>query len=405
MADIFISYSKADHEQVRLLAAFLEAEGYSVWWDSSLQSGENFRNVIMTELAQARAAIVVWTENSVRSDWVQSEAGRAQADRKLIPVKARGLEYRQIPPPFDVMHTENLDARDKILAAVVTQLAKPQVQAPALQLFSKRIRYETLGWIGAIGTALTLLNAIGPIMKLADWARYLIENWGRLMVASWNTVLAFLSINIGKEAAALLTANLCVIMMSIASRRGVASPTERDSANHGFLKLAPLVVLMCVIFVLAGGPTAGSTIVTRMIGVLFVSLFLLMLLAAGGRLVMRRRVLPVLGGVAIMVAVSPLAAIVVLMGLIGPALLLNPAILENVGPIQWPGWYGAAIIAAAVGLAFAILFAGPLVAVILADRRRLYIRIFRAFAIVALLALLNLLSVYAPAIRDLFNPS
>jgi hypothetical protein len=225
------------------------------------------------------------------------------------------------------------------------------------------------------------------------------------MVASWNTVLAFLSINIGKEAAALLTANLCVIMMSIASRRGVASPTERDSANHGFLKLAPLVALMCVIFVLAGGPTAGSTIVTRMIGVLFVSLFLLMLLAAGGRLVMRRRVLPVLGGVAIMVAVSPLAAIVVLMGLIGPALLLNPAILENVGPIQWPGWYGAAIIAAAVGLAFAILFAGPLVAVILADRRRLYIRIFRAFAIVALLALLNLLSVYAPAIRDLFNPS
>jgi hypothetical protein len=238
MADIFISYSKADHEQVRLLAAFLEAEGYSVWWDSSLQSGDNFRNVIMTELAQARAAIVVWTESSVRSDWVQSEAGRAQADRKLIPVKARGLEYRQIPPPFEVMHTENLDARDKILAAVVSQLAKPQVQAPTLRLFSKRIRYETLGWIGAIGTALTLINSIGPVMKLADWAHYLIDNWGRLMLASWNAVLAFLSINIGKEAAALLTANLCVILMSIASRRGVVSPTERDSANPGFLKLA-----------------------------------------------------------------------------------------------------------------------------------------------------------------------
>jgi hypothetical protein len=142
-----------------------------------------------------------------------------------------------------------------------------------------------------------------------------------------------------------------------------------------------------------------------MIGALLVSSFLLMLLAAGGRLVMRRRVLPVLGGVAIMVAVSPFAAIVVLTGLVGPALVVNPAILENLGPIQWPGWSGAAIIAAAIGLAFAILFAGPLVAVILADRRRLYTRIFRAFAIVALLALLNLISVYASAIRDLFNLS
>jgi hypothetical protein len=35
MADIFISYSKNDHDQARMLAAFLEAEGYSVWWDTN----------------------------------------------------------------------------------------------------------------------------------------------------------------------------------------------------------------------------------------------------------------------------------------------------------------------------------------------------------------------------------
>ena len=30
MADIFISYSKSDEAEARVLAAFLEAEGYSV---------------------------------------------------------------------------------------------------------------------------------------------------------------------------------------------------------------------------------------------------------------------------------------------------------------------------------------------------------------------------------------
>jgi hypothetical protein len=74
LTDIFISYSKDDRTKARLLAAFLEAEGYSVWWDTSLLSGDNFRKVIMEELAKARAAIVIWTENSVISDCSSSEA-------------------------------------------------------------------------------------------------------------------------------------------------------------------------------------------------------------------------------------------------------------------------------------------------------------------------------------------
>jgi len=35
MADIFISYSKADHPLALKLSTFLEAEGWSVWWDKS----------------------------------------------------------------------------------------------------------------------------------------------------------------------------------------------------------------------------------------------------------------------------------------------------------------------------------------------------------------------------------
>ena len=53
MTDIFISYSKHDQAEARLLAAFLEAEGYKVWWDRNLLSGDNFRKEIMKALSKA----------------------------------------------------------------------------------------------------------------------------------------------------------------------------------------------------------------------------------------------------------------------------------------------------------------------------------------------------------------
>ena len=84
MADVFVSYAKTDRALASKLVAMLEAEGWKVWWDKSLVIGDDFRDEIMTELGRARAVVVIWTDASIKSDWVRSEAGRAQADRKLI---------------------------------------------------------------------------------------------------------------------------------------------------------------------------------------------------------------------------------------------------------------------------------------------------------------------------------
>lgn len=192
MADIFISYSTEDREQARLLAAFLQADGYSVWWDTSLLSGDNFRKVIMTELGQARAAIVIWTENSTASDWVQSEAGRAHADAKLIPVKAKGLSYKDIPPPFDNMHIENVDDREKISAALVALLAKPQLQASGIARFSKRLRFEFLSWFGIAGAVITLTTNLQGMLTLAKWVRHFFESWIFVIKFVWSKLLFFL---------------------------------------------------------------------------------------------------------------------------------------------------------------------------------------------------------------------
>src|SRR5262249_31637837 len=77
-----------------------------------------FRGVIMSELAQARAAIVIWTADSVKSDWVCPEASRARARRILIPVRADDIRSHDIPPPFDSLHTEALSNHSAIEAAL-----------------------------------------------------------------------------------------------------------------------------------------------------------------------------------------------------------------------------------------------------------------------------------------------
>src|ERR1700737_3844011 len=128
MADIFISYSKSNRELALKLSAYLESEGWSVWWDKSLGAGDAYRDEIMKQLAFARAVIVIWSENRFKSDWVRAEAGRAKADGKLIPVKTASLTYADIPLPFGEMHTENITSFELIKAAIVPKLAKPPHQ-------------------------------------------------------------------------------------------------------------------------------------------------------------------------------------------------------------------------------------------------------------------------------------
>ena len=108
MADVFVSYAKTDRSLASKLVAMLEAEGWKVWWDTSLGAADLHRDEIMKQLASARAVIAIWTPNSIRSDWVRAEAGTAKNEGKLIPVKTPDVAYADIPLPFGEMHTESL---------------------------------------------------------------------------------------------------------------------------------------------------------------------------------------------------------------------------------------------------------------------------------------------------------
>jgi adenylate cyclase len=87
MADVFISYARVDKARVAPLVAAIEARGWSVWWDSEINPGQEFDDQIDAQLMSAKAVLVVWTPTSVASRWVRGEA-RDAADRGvLVPVR------------------------------------------------------------------------------------------------------------------------------------------------------------------------------------------------------------------------------------------------------------------------------------------------------------------------------
>jgi hypothetical protein len=131
MADVFISYSKARTEITRSLADDLEAKGLSVWWDAEMLAGESFRQRIQSELKTCRAAIVVWTPESIGSDYVLSEAERARMAGKLIQVRTADVEPADLPTPFDTSHVALIEDRAAIFGGLARLGLLPGYVAPS----------------------------------------------------------------------------------------------------------------------------------------------------------------------------------------------------------------------------------------------------------------------------------
>lgn len=83
---VFVSYARADRRRAEAIVEFLEKSGINVWWDARLEGGERFEPAIAAALEKARSVVVLWSRNSVESNWVRDEA-QSGADRTcLVPV-------------------------------------------------------------------------------------------------------------------------------------------------------------------------------------------------------------------------------------------------------------------------------------------------------------------------------
>jgi hypothetical protein len=134
--DIFVSYSREERPAARHFAESFAREGFSVWWDAVLRSGQTFDEVIERELRAAKAVVVLWSPRSVASRWVRAEATLADRANKLVPVI---IESCNLPIIFELTHAADLadwtgdttDARWQTLVSDLRRLVGDKETASA----------------------------------------------------------------------------------------------------------------------------------------------------------------------------------------------------------------------------------------------------------------------------------
>jgi TolB-like protein len=103
--DIFLSYNREDQAIARRFADAFAAQGFNVWWDATLRSGDAYDQITEKALKSAKAVVVLWSTRSVESRWVRAEATLADRNKTLVPVM---IELCERPIMFELTQTADL---------------------------------------------------------------------------------------------------------------------------------------------------------------------------------------------------------------------------------------------------------------------------------------------------------
>ena len=107
MARIFLSYARADVDCAKKLADFVARAGHDVWWDRELHGGSRFTAEIDKALNDAEAVVVLWSQSSLESAWVQDEAAEGRDTSRLVPVMIDAVR-----PPLGFRQFQAIDLTD-----------------------------------------------------------------------------------------------------------------------------------------------------------------------------------------------------------------------------------------------------------------------------------------------------
>jgi len=130
MADVFISYARQDEATADRVAEALRGGGFSVWKDDELPAHRAYADVIEERLKSAKAVVVLWSAESVKSQWVRAEADSARSAGTLVQAS---LDSSIPPLPFNQIQCADLkgwNGEDEAagwrkLKASVAALARP----------------------------------------------------------------------------------------------------------------------------------------------------------------------------------------------------------------------------------------------------------------------------------------
>ena len=100
MSDVFISYARSTEKQAEQVADALRALGYNIWRDDELPAHRAYTEVIEERLKAAKAVVVIWSAEAVKSQWVRAEADIAREAGTLVQLRVDGstppLPFNQI---------------------------------------------------------------------------------------------------------------------------------------------------------------------------------------------------------------------------------------------------------------------------------------------------------------------
>jgi len=96
---VFLSYSSRDSWLASVIAQKLRAAGINVWIDEmSLSGGDEIIPAIVAGMRRANEAVVLVSNESIRSQWVSAEIGIAIALRKRITPLLNNIDHDAMAP-------------------------------------------------------------------------------------------------------------------------------------------------------------------------------------------------------------------------------------------------------------------------------------------------------------------
>ena len=103
--NVFLSYARGDKAVASKIVEFLGSRGFTVFWDLEIRSGTDWRKKLASKLEGVKCVFVLWSRDSVTSEWVLDEADFGRSRQVLVTAR---LDNSKLPFGFGQLHTEDL---------------------------------------------------------------------------------------------------------------------------------------------------------------------------------------------------------------------------------------------------------------------------------------------------------
>lgn len=163
--ELFLSYSRKDLEQVKVIKDELEqATGINCWMDlDGIESGEQFVNVIISAISRSDTLLFMMSEASMKSEWALDELDFAKRKRKRIVLVA--IDDVEMTDKFyfhyhkyDIINWKDRIQRNKLIKNILNwkadKIAKEEAKLKSEELpldskpvvESKKVAKQTVGY-------------------------------------------------------------------------------------------------------------------------------------------------------------------------------------------------------------------------------------------------------------------